>query len=219
MIELEGVSRTFRTRGRTIEALADVDLTIDQGAFLVVRGQSGSGKTTFLLTIGAMQAPTAGHVRFDGEDLYTRSASWRASFRARHIGFVFQSFHLLPYLSVLDNVLLSSSHGRREALDMLERLGIGDRALQKPTRLSVGERQRAAVARALLIEPEAILADEPTGNLDDEHAGVIVDALEQANAEGRTVLLVTHRPHRIGRPVRTLHLERGRVREAEVTHA
>jgi len=197
MIDLEKVSKVYRTRNGEVRALDRVSLSVDRGEFLVVRGPSGSGKSTLLLTIGGMIHPTEGRVIVNGRDLYAMSGRERARFRAEHIGFIFQMFYLVPYLNVIENVLLSASaaKGKAElsrAQELLERLGLSGREHHRPSELSTGERQRTAIARALFNRPEIILADEPTGNLDPDNAAEVMGYLSEFHRDGGTVIVVTH---------------------------
>jgi putative ABC transport system ATP-binding protein len=197
MIQLSNVNKTYTTPQGQVSALAHVDLHIQDGEFLVVRGPSGSGKTTMLLTIGGMLHPTSGSVSIQGQDIYAMSPRQRSHIRATHIGFVFQMFHLVPYLNVLDNVCLPEGAGappcdKSDAMGLLERLQMTNRALHKPAELSAGERQRAAVARALLYNPRIVLADEPTGNLDPVNGENIFGYLAEYHRSGGTVAVVTH---------------------------
>ncbi len=191
MVSLEDVAKTYRSGRRETRALDGVRLRVDSGEFVVVRGPSGSGKTTLLMTIAAMQSPTSGTVMVDGRELDEMSASEKARFRARTVGFVFQMFHLVPYLTVLENVLLAGGE-RMRATALLERLGMAGRASHKPSELSAGERQRTAVARALLRSPKLLLADEPTGNLDPENARAVLSYLSDFHKQGGTVIVATH---------------------------
>lgn len=217
MIHVEQLERTFRTRHGTVRALADVDLDLPAGSFTCVRGPSGCGKTTLLLTLGAMQRPDRGRVEIDGCDIYALSPRARARFRATQIGFVFQMFHLAPYLNVLENVCLAAPSPRDpEVADLararLEALGLGDRLHHFPGQLSAGERQRTALARALLNRPAVILADEPTGNLDPDNAREVFACLDRYRRDGGTVLVATHGD--AARPFagRELRLDQGRLR-------
>ena len=198
MGRLTDVSKVYRKSGKEIRALDGLSLSVSRGEFVAVRGPSGSGKTTLLLTTGGMSRPTAGQVLLDGEDLYSLPARRRARLRGEKIGFVFQMFHLLGYLSVLENVLSAGLAGGRRpggkdrAVELLEHVGLGDRLAHRPGALSAGERQRVAMARALMRRPELILADEPTGNLDPDSASAVMSYLGEYHRDGGTVLLVTH---------------------------
>lgn len=193
MIELKNVSKIYRTKGKEIFALNNVSLNIAQGEFVVIRGASGSGKTTLLLMLGAMLKTSKGTVRVDDENIGDYSENERNRFRATKIGFVFQMFHLLPYLNVLENVTLASLNKlKTEAKDLLSELGLEERLDHKPFALSAGEKQRTAVARALINKPKIILADEPTGNLDPENAIEIMKSFSRFHKKGGTVIVVTH---------------------------
>jgi putative ABC transport system ATP-binding protein len=198
MIHLEDVSKVFRPiNGSPVHALSGVNLGVSPGQFVVVRGPSGSGKSTLLSLIGGLARPTSGRVVVAGQDLPAMSPSARASFRARRIGFVFQTFHLLPYLTVLENVLLAAPAGqqatsRGRARELLQKSGLGHRTGHRAAELSTGESQRVAIARALVNAPGLVLADEPTGNLDPDNAGAVLDLLSDFHRGGGTVLLVTH---------------------------
>jgi putative ABC transport system ATP-binding protein len=220
MIRFEDVSRIYRTRRGEVKALDGVTLYVEAHEFLVVRGPSGSGKTTLLLAAGGMHRPTSGRVLVNGDDLYAMGPRERAAFRARNIGFVFQMFHLVPYLTVLENVLLgggvAASRARREeAVRLLERLDMRNRESHKPAELSAGERQRTAIARAMLGRPNLILADEPTGNLDPENARQVIERLSEFHRDGVTVVVVTHGAIADRHAGRIIHLAQGRIaREA-----
>ncbi|MHC4441387.1 MAG: ABC transporter ATP-binding protein [Planctomycetota bacterium] len=218
MVHLQKVSKVFRTRGGQVRALDEVNLDVQQGQFLVIRGQSGSGKTTLLLTIGGMLSPTSGIVSVDGCDIYTMGTRQRAGFRADNIGFVFQMFHLVPYLTVIENVVLSvqgssKKNVRTEAGELLERLGLSARGHHKPPELSAGERQRVAIARATLSRPKIILADEPTGNLDPQNAAQVVEGLAMFHRSGGTVIVVTHGTPADKYADRIIRLKDGRIQE------
>lgn len=216
MIELTDVRRVYPGPNGDVAALDGVNLTVADGEFVVVRGRSGSGKSTLLLTMGGMVRPSSGQVLFRGTDVYGLSAGDRARYRARDVGFVFQMFHLIPYLSVLDNVLApgkltGQAPERARAEGLLERFGMGHRLGHTPAKLSTGERQRAAVARALLHRPSLVLADEPTGNLDPENGQAILEFLAAYQQEGGTVVVVTHDDRAEAFARRTLQLEAGRL--------
>ena len=196
-LQIDNVHKSYRTARGEVRAVNGLSLAVDTGEFIAVQGPSGCGKTTLLMMAGGLLAPDAGRIRIDGCDPYQLSAEQRARFRAQNLGFVFQQFHLVPYLSVLDNVLvpaLAAGHtdARQRAVDLIERFGLGPRIDHVPAKLSSGERQRTALARALLGRPKLVLADEPTGNLDRNNADAVMEYLAQYAAEGGAVLLVTH---------------------------
>ncbi|MBI2927565.1 MAG: ABC transporter ATP-binding protein [Verrucomicrobia bacterium] len=197
MVRFENVSKIYPTSRGAVKSLDALSLEVKAGEFIALRGPSGCGKTTLLLTAGGMLRPTSGRVTVDGQDLYALSSRERAQFRARKIGFVFQMFHLVPYLNAVENVLLAANPAtknpdRDRAARLLAQLGMTPRADHKPADLSTGERQRTAIARALLNEPKLILADEPTGNLDPENAAEVFRHLQEFHRAGGTVLVVTH---------------------------
>ncbi len=193
MIAATGLRKEYRRGATPIAALDDVSFSAEKGEFVAVTGPSGCGKSTLLMTLGGMLRPTHGTVTVDGTDVYGASTAARATFRANSVGFVFQLFHLVPYLGVLDNVLLASRGADREqAVALVDRVGLTDRLAHLPGELSAGERQRAAIARALVNGPPVILADEPTGSLDPDNESAVLDILASVHADGATVLLVTH---------------------------
>ncbi len=194
---MEKICKNYDKGSVRVKALDDINLQVKEGEFLVIRGPSGSGKSTLLLTIGGMLHPDKGDVSIDQQNIYALSNKDRAKFRAEKIGFVFQLFHLLPYLDCFDNILLPGGLNKRESLNddvnsLVERLGLTKRTDHKPSELSIGERQRTAIARALLNNPEIILADEPTGNLDPENATEVIGYLSEFHKNNGTVILVTH---------------------------
>jgi len=216
MIQLDHVTKTYATPNGPVQALDQVTLSIEPAEFVAVCGPSGCGKSTLLMVAGGMTSPTAGQAVVAGKSLGDLSPSQRAAFRADSIGFVFQMFHLLPYLSVLDNVLAAanspgSSTAVRRAHELLDRFGLRDRISHRPADLSVGERQRVAMARALLNHPRILLADEPTGNLDPDNAAVVTGHLREFQQAGGTVLLVTH-DDRVARAAeRTIRMSQGHI--------
>ena len=216
MIRCDEVTKIFRKNGSEVTSLDRFTAKVADGEFVAVRGPSGSGKTTLLLTLGGMQRPSAGSVHLAGRDLYALSPAERARLRSSEIGFVFQMFHLVPYLDLLANVLLAcpgepSAEVRQRAGRLMDELGLADRASHRPGELSAGERQRLAVARALLNRPKLILADEPTGNLDPENAAEVIRHLAEFHRGGGTVVLVTHGAAVDAHADRTLRLEQGRL--------
>jgi putative ABC transport system ATP-binding protein len=218
MLRLESVSKEYTLRGKTVKALDGVSLHIARGDFVSVVGQSGSGKSTLLLILGGMLSPAAGRVMVAGKSLYDLRPEERATVRKKTVGFVFQTFNLVPYLTALENVQVSlllagvDDRGQKErASALLDRMGLADRLDHKPAELSVGQQQRVALARMLANDPQVILADEPTGNLDPETAQSVLSFLEDVNKEGRTVVMVTHDPKAAARAKRTLRLQDGRL--------
>jgi ABC-type lipoprotein export system ATPase subunit len=221
MIRLEDVSKVYNTSHGEVRALDNLTFEVQGGEFVAVRGPSGCGKSTLLTLIGGLALPTSGTVTVAGDTLSEMSASSRATFRANNIGFVFQLFHLLPYLNVLDNVLVATSDGPGAApidyaRELLDRFGLGDRISHRPGQLSAGERQRVAMARALLNRPSLLLADEPTGNLDPENAAKLLDLLADLVQDGLTILLVTHEEHAAKYAQRTILLRSGRLEQPAV---
>ena len=219
VLELSRIGKQFGTEP-VVHALVDVDLSLERGEWLAITGPSGAGKSTLLNIIGCLDSPTSGFYRLDGVDTTTLSDKQRAGLRSQRIGFVFQSFHLLPYRTVLENVMLAevyrrrSSGGRRDrALAAIERVGLSHRVDFLPSKLSGGERQRVAIARALIGSPSLLLCDEPTGNLDTKSSANILDCLEGLNKEGLTIVVVTHDENVAGRASRRVHVVDGIVEE------
>ena len=219
MLKLQSVTKHYQHRGKIIRALQEATLEIPHGDFVAMVGPSGSGKSTLLLILGGMLSPAQGQVLFDGQSLYDLAPADRAKLRKQKIGFVFQTFNLMPYLTALENVqvpLLLAGIGETEqqgkATSLLERLGLGDRLDHKPSELSVGQQQRVALARMLANDPAVILADEPTGNLDPETSQSILDFFEAVNREGKTIVMVTHDPGAARRAKRTLRLVNGQIK-------
>ncbi len=219
MIELQEVTRTYKMGSEEIHALNHVTLTIADGEFVAVVGPSGSGKSTLLHVIGGLDTPTAGRVIVDGQDLSQARDRELAAFRNRRVGFVFQTFHLQPTYTALENVALPLIFARvppkerqARARQALEAVGLAERLRHKPTQLSGGERQRVAIARALVTEPAYILADEPTGNLDTAASREIVGLLDQLHRQRNlTVVLVTHDPEMAAFAGRTIALRDGQI--------
>ena len=216
MIQLQQINKTFNGLSKPTEALRNIDLNISKGEFFVIRGPSGSGKTTLLMCIGGMLRPSSGLVRIQGQDIYSLNSNERSRFRASSIGFVFQSFYLVQYLNVLDNILLSAGmgkdgNGQRKATDLIDHLGLTDRILHKPSELSAGECQRVALARALIHRPDFILADEPTGNLDPENSAEVINILNDYHKDGGTIILVTHGKNADRYADRIIALEKGKI--------
>jgi len=218
ILEICDLAKRYPGPSGPVHALVNVSLQVNPGEFVVVQGPSGCGKSTLLLAAGGLLRPDAGTVRIAGQDPYALSPEDRAGFRAAHIGFVFQQFHLVPYLSIIDNVLapdlaLQRPDATARAAELIARFGLKDRQHHLPGQLSVGERQRTALARALLNRPQLLLADEPTGNLDRDNGVLVLDALAEFARAGGAVLLATHDIAAAGRAGRTVHLLAGGVRE------
>jgi putative ABC transport system ATP-binding protein len=219
LITLRQISRIYRVGEVDIPALQGVSLDVEAGDFVAIMGASGSGKSTLLNVLGCLDRPTGGDYFLDGEAVSGMSPDELARVRNRKIGFVFQNFNLLPRTSALENVELplyygphlSSADKRRQALALLERLGIGDRIHHHPSQLSGGQQQRVAIARALVNAPPLVLADEPTGNLDSRSGTEIMALFKQLNAEGITLVMVTHEPDIAAYARRTIHMRDGRI--------
>jgi putative ABC transport system ATP-binding protein len=211
LVAVEGLSRRFGA----LRALDDLTLAIEEGEWVAVTGPSGSGKTTLLNVLSGLDRPSAGRVRVGGVDLAALSAGELARFRQRTVGLVFQQFHLIPYLTALENVMLAqyvhSTTDRAEAEEALCRVGLGERLHHLPSQLSGGEQQRVCIARALINQPPLILADEPTGNLDAVNEAVVMSLLADLHQRGHTLILVTHDPSIAVRAGREVRLEHGRL--------
>ncbi|MFA6239322.1 MAG: ABC transporter ATP-binding protein [Candidatus Hydrogenedentales bacterium] len=219
MIEIKNLTKAYTSRGGSVAALDGVSLHVDAGEFVAIQGPSGCGKTTLLLATGGLLAPTSGAITIHGQDPYALSPEKRAQFRGAQIGFVFQQFHLVPYLSVEQNILVPSiavpaNHARERARALMEHFQLTARAGHVPAELSTGERQRVALARALLNDPKVLLADEPTGNLDGDNAAIVLEHLATFAQNGGTVLLVTHDARAARMAHRTVFLHAGRLAPA-----
>ncbi len=200
IIELQNVHKVYRTKEIETTALENVNLSIDKGEFLSVMGPSGCGKSTLLNIIGLLDNPNQGKIQINGQDTAKLNDKTAAEFRNKTVGFIFQSFHLIPSLSVLDNVQLpllyrSCSNRTARAKEVLEKVGLSHRMKHFPTQLSGGQCQRVAIARAIIGQPEIILADEPTGNLDSKMGMEIMELLFDLNREGSSIIMVTHDEH------------------------
>ena len=198
LVQVENLRKEFGN----VRALDDVSFRVNAGEWIAIMGPSGSGKTTLINILGGLDAPTAGQAMVDGTDVARLDEAGLTRFRAEKIGFIFQQFHLVPYLTAVENVMLAqyfhSTTDEKEAQQALERVGLGDRIEHLPAQLSGGEQQRVAVARALINHPKLILADEPTGNLDEANEEIVLSLLRELHTEGHTILMVTHAPS-IGR--------------------
>jgi putative ABC transport system ATP-binding protein len=221
VVDLTEVTKTYDVGG-VVEALSDVSLSLTEGSYTAVMGPSGSGKSTLLNLIGALDTPTAGRVVVDGRDVGTATEAERAGLRGTAIGFVFQTFNLLPRLTAVENVALplvfdgvARAERTARARELLADVGLGDRTDHLPTELSGGQRQRVAIARALVADPALVLADEPTGNVDTETGSRVLDIFDDLHARGNTLLLVTHERHVAERAERIVHVRDGRLERVE----
>ncbi len=224
MMELSGICREYAVGEETVHALDHVDLTIGAAEYVSIMGPSGSGKSTLLNVLGLLDRPSEGTYRLQGEDVSSLSDDALAQARQRHIGFIFQFFHLIPRLTALENVELplvllgtAPRDRRARATQVLESVGLGHRLHHRPDQLSGGERQRVAIGRAIIMQPSYLLADEPTGNLDSKSGGEIMQILEQLNRDGIGLLIVTHDPLIGGRAQRHLILRDGKIVTDEKT--
>ena len=218
MIELDRICRTFQLGDQAVHALDGISLTIPAGEYVSVMGPSGSGKSTLLNVLGLLDQPDSGHYKLEGVDTTTLSEPERARYRRDHIGFVFQSYHLVGRLNARENIelpliLAGMPPKQRQPLveDVLGRLGLRERATHLPNQLSGGQRQRVAIGRAIIMKPQILLADEPTGNLDTKSGADVVTLLEELNQQGITLLVVTHDPNLGKRARRRIHMVDGRI--------
>ena len=219
LLVAHGVSKTYQIGKRALEVLTGVNVVVEPGDFLALRGASGAGKSTLLHLLGGLDSPTAGEIWFEGRNLATLSEAQLAQFRNAKVGFVFQAYHLLPELDAVENVCLPARMARepagivaRRARELLGRVGLGDRTDHRPFELSGGEQQRVAIARALIRNPALLLADEPTGNLDSHTGQGIIDLLCELRAEGNTTLIIaTHDTKVAARAPRVIELVDGQV--------
>ena len=211
LLELKNVSKIYGD----LKALNDVSIKVEKGEWVAIMGPSGSGKSTMMNIIGCMDKPSLGEVLIDGVDISKEPQKKLTDIRRDKIGLIFQQFHMVTYLTAVENVMVSqyyhSMPDEEEALEALERVGLRDRAKHLPSQLSGGEQQRVCVARALINHPELILADEPTGNLDETNENIVLDLFRQLHNEGTTLIVVTHDPEVAEAAQRTIVLEHGRV--------
>jgi putative ABC transport system ATP-binding protein len=226
IIEMRGITKVYDTGKIKVEALRGIDLTVRRGEFVAVVGPSGSGKSTLLNLLGCLDTPSGGDYRLSGEAVAGLDRDHLADIRNRRVGFVFQNFNLLPQLSALENVEMPLLFGgvarrerRRRALEQLEAVGLADRVEHKPTELSGGQMQRVAIARALAMEPDLLLADEPTGNLDTSSGSDILAVLNELSSQGRTLMVVTHDPALAKRAGRTVEICDGEIVEDKANGA
>jgi len=221
----ENLTKTYGRGDAMVSAVDDISFQIEEGEFVGVMGESGAGKSTLLGMMGAMNAPTSGRLVVDDIDIYSLHPEQRADFRREFLGFVFQSFHLVPYLTVIENVMLplvvvkaNKKKKRAMAQEALAKVGLGDKANRLPNQISGGESERVAIARSIVNEPPVLLADEPTGNLDTKTSREIMDLLLQLNREGMTIIMVTHSPDCAGYAKRILRVADGRLESDNSIH-
>ncbi len=226
VIELVEVTKTYATGEVRVDAVRGISLRIEQGEFVAIIGPSGSGKSTLMHIIGCLDVPTSGQLWLSGQDVADLGENELAEVRNRHIGFVFQQFNLLGYVSAWRNVELpliyagvDAATRRTMALDALAQVGLSDRADHRPGELSGGQQQRVAIARALVTQPALILADEPTGNLDSASTADILDLFDTLHRSGRTIVLITHEHDVAERAERTLHIRDGRISDDDVVRS
>ena len=226
LIEIKDMYKTYVMGDNRVNALDGVSLSIDYGEFVAIMGHSGSGKSTLLNILGALDTPTKGSYKLDGMEVAGMTKSMLARFRNQKLGFVFQNFNLLPRTSALENVELPAFYGgcklnatdrRKRAIKLLEMVGLGKRMDHTPAQLSGGQQQRVAIARALINDPPVILADEPTGNLDSRASVEIVDFLKQLNADGKTIIMVTHEPDIAAFAKRRIVVKDGRIDNSDTS--
>lgn len=216
MIQLKEINKTYPHKSSEVSALSGIDLEIGGSEFVLIKGASGSGKSTLLFIIGGMLFPSSGTVEVNDLNLYQIGGKERAKYRANDVGFVFQAYHLLPYLNVLDNILLTNKINdekisKEKIVNTLEELGMGHRIYHKPAELSAGEKQRVALVRALIKTPPILLADEPTGNLDEDNAKEVLNYLKKYQNNGGTVVMVTHGNIADSYATKTVYLKNGKI--------
>jgi len=215
VIELRDLTREYASRAGVVRALNAISLTVQRGEWIAIMGPSGSGKSTLVNILGCLDQPTAGTMRIAGTDVHQLSRQELDRFRAEKIGFIFQQFHLIPYLTAVENIMLAqyfhSMTDEPEALRALEHVGLADRAQHLPSQLSGGEQQRVCIARALINQPPILLADEPTGNLDAANQQIVQEHLRALHRAGRTIVMVTHDPEMAALADRVVELHHGRI--------
>ncbi|MDW7673389.1 MAG: ABC transporter ATP-binding protein [Bacillota bacterium] len=223
LIKVKQATKVYQSGEEMVEALAGVDLEINAGEFLALMGPSGSGKSTLLTILGALNPPTEGSITIDGVDIYGLSAERRADFRSTYIGFVFQQFHLIPYLTAAENVMLPlaiSEKDNKQQYEMaevvLKKVGLGNKMDRLPNQLSGGEQERVAIARAIVNQPPIVFADEPTGSLDTKTSEEIMELFQKINEEGLTIIMVTHNKENLDYVKRAVFIRDGLIEKDEM---
>ena len=224
MIELKEITKIYHTKKSDVVALNEVDLHIPQNQFVLIKGPSGCGKSTLLFTIGGMLKPSSGELKVIGKKPFHLSEKERTVFLSSQLGFVFQSYHLVPYLTVLENILLPKKAGnntvtKEKAIEIVKELNIDHRLSHKPSELSIGEKQRVALARAFIIQPKIILADEPTGNLDPENTREVLRHLDQFRKDGGTIVMVSHGNEADDMADTIVTMNKGKISEIKLKNA
>jgi putative ABC transport system ATP-binding protein len=216
LIEIRGIGKDYQDGETKVQAIKEMDFFIDDGEFVAIMGQSGSGKSTLLSILGGLNRPSRGNVLLDTLDVYGLTSEQRADLRSEYIGVIFQSFQLIPYLTVLENVkmpmAITGRKGKEQdkmAREVLEKVGLANKADRLPDQLSGGEQERVAIARAIVNKPPILLADEPTGSLDSKTADEILNLLKELNDEGQTIIMVTHNPDACRDTTRTIQVKDG----------
>ena len=216
LIEIKNIKKEYAVGGATVCAIKHMDFFIDDGEFVTIMGQSGSGKSTLLSVIGGLNHPTQGKLIVDTMDIYNLSSEQRADFRSEYVGVIFQSFQLIPYLTVLENIKvpmaitgIKAREKNEMAMEVLVKVGLKDKLHRLPDQLSGGEQERVAIARAIVNKPPILLADEPTGNLDSKTADEVMGLLKQLNDEGQTIIMVTHNPDNCKYSLRSIMVKDG----------
>jgi putative bacteriocin export ABC transporter (lactococcin 972 group) len=223
LIRLEGVKKVYQHFGIKTEVLKGISLTVMKGEFVAIMGVSGSGKTTLMNIIGCLDTPTEGKYFLEGKDISKLDDDQLSQIRNRYIGFIFQNFYLIPYLTALENVLVPTIYSEKppknpeeKAVTLLKKVGLGERLKHKPNQLSGGQQQRVAIARALINDPHLILADEPTGALDTKTAKEIMEIFKSLHKEGKTIIIVTHDPNVAKQAQRIIKIEDGKITGEEI---